>query len=142
MGVQFRDIAQKLDRMELSFHVKHHTRPHNFLSFFAGTTGATKIKKVAQELNETKFFLPLYHWKRPFKSNAHEIVFNRTSKMTLKPHWQMDFSHGWLKTENLALVWRQPMQICCNVCFHILCIHVVEFLILCVVLRKSTNGAF
>ena len=84
-GVQFRDNTQKLDRMELSFQVKHHTRPPDFLSFFSGNNGATKIKKMAQALNETKYFLPFYCWKRPFKSNAHGIVFNRTSKTTLKP---------------------------------------------------------
>ena len=49
-GVQIKDIAQKLDKIEISFKVKHHTRPPNFLSFFAGTTGATKIKKEAQLL--------------------------------------------------------------------------------------------
>ena len=104
------DIAQKLDIMELSFQVKHHTRPPDFLSFFSGNNGATKIKKMAQALNGTKYFLPFYCWKRPFKSNAHGNVFNRTSKTTLKPPWQMDFSHVWLKTRNLALAGRQPMQ--------------------------------
>ena len=84
-GVQIKDITQKLDIMELPFQVKHHTRHPDFLSFFSGTNGATKIKKVAQALNGTKYFLPLYRWKRPFKSNAHGIVFNRTSKTTLKP---------------------------------------------------------
>ena len=78
-GVQFREITQKLDRMELSFQVKHHTRPPDFLSFFAGTTEAIKFKK------EAKHFLPPYRWKRAFKSNTHGIVFNRTSKTTLKP---------------------------------------------------------
>ena len=78
-GVHIRDITQKLDIMELSFQVKQHTRPLDFLSFFAGITRATKIK------NEAKHFLPLYRWKTPFKSNAHGIVFNRTSKTTLKP---------------------------------------------------------
>ena len=84
-GVQFRDITQKLDRMEIPFQVKHHSRPPNFLSFFSGTNGATNVKKVAQVLNEIKFFLPPYYWKRPFKSNEHGNVFNRTSKTTLKP---------------------------------------------------------
>ena len=84
-GVQFRDITQKLDRMEIPFQVKHHIRPPDFLSFFSGITRATNVKKVAQTLNETKFFLPPYRWKRPFKSNAHGNVFNRTSKTTLKP---------------------------------------------------------
>ena len=84
-GVEIKDIAQKLDRMELPFQVKHHTRPPDFLSFFAGTTGATKNKKVAQALNDTKFLLLPYRWKRPFKSNAHGIVCDRTSKTTLKP---------------------------------------------------------
>ena len=84
-GVQIKDITQNLDRMELPFQVKHYTRPPDFLSFFSGTTGATKIKKVEQALNGTKYFLPLYRWKRPFKSNAHGIVCNRTSKTTLKP---------------------------------------------------------
>ena len=84
-GVQIKDIAQKLNRMELPFQVKHHTRPPDFLSFFSGTTGETKIKKVAQALNETKYLLPSYRWKRPFKSNAHGNVFNRTFKTTLKP---------------------------------------------------------
>ena len=85
-GVQIKDIAQKLDRMELPFQVKHHTRPPDFLSFFAGTTRTTKNKKVAQALNDTKFLLLPYRWKRPFKSNAHGIVCDRTSKTTLKPH--------------------------------------------------------
>ena len=84
-GVYIRDITQKLDRRKLPFQVKHHTRPPDFLSFFAGTTGATKFKEVAQSLNATKFFPSPYRWKRPFKSNAHGIVFNRTSKTTLKP---------------------------------------------------------
>ena len=43
-GVHIKDIAQKLDRMELLFKFKHHTRPHNFISFFSGTIRATKIK--------------------------------------------------------------------------------------------------
>ena len=127
-GVQIKDITQKLDRMELPFQVKHHTRPPDFLSFFSGNNGATKVKKVAHALNGTKYFLPFYCWKRPFKSNAHGIVFNRTAKMTLKPPCQMDFSHVWLRTKNLALAGRQPMQYCCNFCFHILCIHVDFFL--------------
>ena len=84
-GVYIRDITQKLDRRKLPFQVKHHTRPPNFLSFFAGTTGATKFKEVTQSLKATNFFLSPYRWKRPFKSNAHGIVFNRTSKTTLKP---------------------------------------------------------
>ena len=84
-GVQIKDITQKLDRMEIPFQVKHHTRPPDFLSFFSGNNGATKVKNVAQIVNETKFFLPPYRWKRPFKSNAHGNVFNRTSKTTLKP---------------------------------------------------------
>ena len=83
-GVYIRDITQKLDGMELSFQVKHHTRPLDFLSFFGGTTGATNNKKMAQSLNAKKIFLPSYRWKKPFKSNAHGIIFNRTSKMTLK----------------------------------------------------------
>ena len=33
-GVQIRDITQKLERMEIPFKVKHHTRPPDFLSFF------------------------------------------------------------------------------------------------------------
>ena len=64
-GVYIRDITQKLDIIELPFQVKHHTRPPGFLSLFAGITGATKIKKVAQTLNETQLFLPHYRWKRP-----------------------------------------------------------------------------
>ena len=120
--------------MELPFQVKHHTRPHDFLYFFQGTTGTTKNKKMAQAPKEIKFFLPHYHWKRPFKSNVHGIVFNRTSKTTLKPHWHMDFSHVWLKTKNLALAGRQPMHF---VVIYVLCIHVVEFLILCVVFQEK-----
>ena len=46
-GVHIRDITQKLDRIELSFQVKHHTRPPDFLSFFARTIGAIKVKNVA-----------------------------------------------------------------------------------------------
>ena len=56
-GVQFRNITQKLDRMELPFQVKHHTSPPDFLSFFAGTTGATKNKEMTQSLKVTKLFL-------------------------------------------------------------------------------------
>ena len=56
-GVHIEDTAQKLDRMEQSFKVKHHTRAPDFLSFFSGTTGATKFKKVAQTLNKTKLFV-------------------------------------------------------------------------------------
>ena len=46
-GVQSKDITQKLDRRKLPFQVKHHTRPPDLFSFFAGTIGAIKFKEVA-----------------------------------------------------------------------------------------------
>ena len=112
---------------EWNFHLKSSTIQDLlifFLSFFSGNIGATKFKKVAQALNETKFFLPPYRWKRPFKSNAHGNVFNMTSKTTLKPPWQIDFSHVWLKTKNLALAGRQPMQFV-RISIFIFCVHML-----------------
>ena len=67
-GVQIRDITQKLDRMEIPFQVKHHTRPPDFLSFFSGNNGATKIRKMAQALNETKYFLHFTVGRDPSKA--------------------------------------------------------------------------
>ena len=115
-GVQSKDIIQKLDKRKLPFQVKHHTRPPDFISFFAGTTGGIKFKEVAQSLNAAKIFPPPYRWKRPFKSNAHGIVFNQTSKTTLTDGFQSRLAED----EKFSASREATHAIFCNFYFHIL----------------------